>query len=207
MSRTQGVGPFHDGFSSISGVLGMPGLGNYAAANTFLDALAHLRRAQGLPATSIAYSVWGGDGMAVKLTGRTTLTHLAKFGLDPLKSEEGLELFQQAVYSGRALTVAAALDPERLRAYLEEESGDEKNAIPPFYRSLLNQQNNSTGDSAKSSQKDKRNGNLRKVLINSRPEEHAKIVLAMVQETVAKALGFTTSHQPMFLYRTSDSTR
>lgn len=34
-------------FSSISGIMGMPDLANYAAANTFFDALAHLHRAQG----------------------------------------------------------------------------------------------------------------------------------------------------------------
>ena len=42
-------------FSSISGVMGLPGLGNYAAANSFVDMLAYLRQAQGLPATSLAY--------------------------------------------------------------------------------------------------------------------------------------------------------
>ncbi|GAB1818690.1 hypothetical protein HerbRD11066_18540 [Herbidospora sp. RD11066] len=96
-------------FSSIAGIQGNPGQGGYAAANTFLDALAAHRRAHGLPAVSLAWGPWR-DGMTAAL-GQADWDRLARSGTLPLTREEGLALFDAAGSAGRSLLVAAHLDP------------------------------------------------------------------------------------------------
>ncbi len=97
-------------FSSASGTLGAPGQANYAAANAFLDALAQLRRAEGLPAMALAFGVWE---RATGMTGHLSQENGVRSGpLDmvPLTDELGLELIDMARAVDQPLLVPLRLD-------------------------------------------------------------------------------------------------
>ena len=81
-------------FSSAASLLGSPGQGNYAAANAFLDSLAHYRRGEGLPAVSIDWGPWGDVGMVASLDARDQ-ARIMRQGLRLLSPAEGLAAFER----------------------------------------------------------------------------------------------------------------
>jgi NAD(P)-dependent dehydrogenase (short-subunit alcohol dehydrogenase family) len=102
-------------FSSAVGVIGGPGQGNYAAANAFLDALAHHRRSQGLTATSVAWGLWEDrTGMTAHLTD-ADVTALAALGIAPMTTASALRLLDEALASTRPALTALNPVPERVR--------------------------------------------------------------------------------------------
>jgi acyl carrier protein len=83
-------------FSSGLALLSSPFLGGYAAGNAFLDALAHHRRAAGLPATAIGWGFWSEVGMVARKQtedGRS----LVPPGMSGIDTERGIAVLQQAL--------------------------------------------------------------------------------------------------------------
>ncbi|WP_405180894.1 SDR family NAD(P)-dependent oxidoreductase [Nocardia sp. NBC_01377] len=103
-------------FSSIAGVLGAPGQGNYAAANAFLDGLATHRRAHGLPATSIAWGLWDSDTGMTGALDHADLDRMSRSGVLGLSTEQGLAWFDTAITGDEPAVVAARLDRSVLAA-------------------------------------------------------------------------------------------
>ncbi|MGW4898511.1 type I polyketide synthase, partial [Kitasatospora sp. NPDC004240] len=95
-------------FSSVAGVLGTAGQGAYAAANSFLDALALHRRALGLPALSLPWGLWEGEGMGEALS-PADRARIARIGIAPLPAASALAQLDTALADGRPVTVAARL--------------------------------------------------------------------------------------------------
>ncbi|WP_238995577.1 thioester reductase domain-containing protein [Streptomyces cyaneogriseus] len=116
-------------FSSVAGVVGSPGQANYSAANHFLDALAQHRRANGLPAHSLAWAAWAQrHGMASRLSD-VDWNRATQSGLRPIEPAEGPELFDAALACGHPTTVPMHLDV----ALIERQPGP----VLPVLRGLV----------------------------------------------------------------------
>ncbi|MGF1523324.1 MAG: alpha/beta fold hydrolase, partial [Leptolyngbyaceae cyanobacterium] len=88
-------------FSSATSFLGSPGQSNYAAANAFLDALAHHRCAQGLPGLSINWGPWGEVGMTARMDSRDQ-ARMTTRGLELMAPDYGLEAMGLALQKDTA---------------------------------------------------------------------------------------------------------
>ncbi|MFD9130791.1 KR domain-containing protein, partial [Kitasatospora sp. NPDC059571] len=118
-------------FSSVAGTFGGAGQGNYAAANAFLDALAGHRRAAGLAGLSLAWGLWAESSGMTGTLDEADLRRMARGGITPLGSAQGLALLDTAATLGRAALAPVGLDVAGLRAHADP------SAVPPLLRGLV----------------------------------------------------------------------
>ena len=95
-------------FSSVSSIFGNPAQGNYAAANAFLDSLAHYRRSLGLPALTINWGVLGGEGYVAR--NERVAEFLARQGTAALSPGEVTTLMESFLTAGAAQVAAIRVD-------------------------------------------------------------------------------------------------
>ncbi|WP_234314143.1 type I polyketide synthase, partial [Streptomyces sp. NBRC 109706] len=119
-------------YSSCAGLLGNAGQANYAAANTFLDALAAHRRALGLTAVSVAWGLWGGVGGMGGELDEADVARLGRSGLVAMEPAEGLRLFDAARGADEGVLMAARLDLPGLRSRAERGT-----AVPSLLRGMV----------------------------------------------------------------------
>ena len=169
-------------FSSMAGLVGSSGQANYAAANSFLDALAAHRRAHGLPAMSLGWGLWD---QASEMTGGLDdagRARLARTGVKALSSVDALQLFDTAMVVDEPFLLPAHIDTAALRANAA--------VVPPMFVDLINAPARRRVDDSLAASKSKSALAQR---IHGLPEaEQDAVLLDLVRSHIATVLGNTT---------------
>ncbi|VFN02193.1 MAG: Phosphopantetheine attachment site, partial [Candidatus Kentron sp. G] len=168
---------FFVGFSSASALLGGLGLGSYVAANTFIDALIHLRRTQDLPGLSVNWGTWDGDGMFAvwAKTGNQGNTRLREYAFSP---ETGVQIL--GALMGTDATQVGVLAGD-LSSYLQE-------FYPVYLPTFLSEFTRSSSPLPAIESVP-----VRQRLARATEEEYEGILMDFVQKRIAHVLGTSPS--------------
>jgi len=164
-------------FSGLSGVSGAPGQGNYAAANVFLDTLAAWRQAEGLPAVALGWGPWLERTGMTKDLSDADFARMARSGILPLRTEEGLELLERALLSAEPYLAPLRLDTAALRS--------RGGALPALLRELAPATRAATAVSVAADTQARR-------LASMTPEQRASAITELVRGRAAAVLGLAS---------------
>ncbi|MFD7668474.1 type I polyketide synthase [Streptomyces sp. NPDC059788] len=169
-------------FSSIAATWGSSAQPGYAAANAFLDALAECRRARGLPATSVAWGLWGGGGMG----GGSTGEQLRRLGLRVMEPALGIRGLAQAVDGGDTAVTVVDVDWERFVPTFTLRRPSPLIASLPEVRQLL-------AAEAAPDQTPVARGELGQRLAGMPRTEQDRLLTDLVRAEAAAVLGYSTT--------------
>nr|WP_268253068.1 type I polyketide synthase [Streptomyces cinerochromogenes] len=173
-------------YSSVSAIFMGAGTGSYAAANAYMDGLMARRRADGLPALSLAWGPWlQTTGMGANHADEVLQRRLnRRGGVQPMTSAEGLELFDAALHSDRSLLVPTKLDLRALRA--DAAAGRE---TPTLLRGLVAARRKAARSTVSGDERSR----LTEKLVELPPAERATALVDFVRTEVGIVLGYETA--------------
>jgi acyl transferase domain-containing protein/NADPH-dependent curcumin reductase CurA/NAD(P)-dependent dehydrogenase (short-subunit alcohol dehydrogenase family)/acyl carrier protein len=165
-------------FSSMAALFGAAGQSGYAAANAAMDAFAHRRRAEGLPATSINWGPWAEAGMWATL-GDHDRRRWTDQGVQVIEESDGVRMLDTLLRAG--LPQAAALRVDWSRFLSRYAPGDVPSLLADLGRSAA------PVSPAAPALVDRLRG--------VQPEHGRKLLEAHVREQILRVLGLDPEHQ------------
>ena len=168
--------------SSLTALFGNPLQANYAAANAFLDALAHERHALGLPALSINWGPLAEVGYVARH--KDVAEYLDRLGYQAFVPAQAFEVLGRLLRRDATQLMAARIDWARWAR------GSQTAASSAMLRHLAP----AVGDGvARPGEAGQGGGSLRSVLLPLPAAERVSRVIAFLREKVAKVLGLSAA--------------
>jgi acyl carrier protein len=168
-------------FSAGASLLGSGGQGNYAAANAFLDGLAHYRRRCGLPVLSINWGAWAEVGMASRLQDQNQRRWTAQ-GMDLIKPADGMRAMQRLLERGAVQMAVLPMNWQKLNRQPDE-------AVRPLLRLLVRNHSEEVR-----SADTKGSASFLEQLKNTAPEDQYRTLFEYLTKEVNKVLGLDAAH-------------
>ncbi|MCP4262404.1 MAG: type I polyketide synthase [Planctomycetes bacterium] len=168
-------------FSSITSVWGSKGQGHYAAANHFVDVLAHHRQRLGLPALSVNWGPWLEGGM----TGADHLALLSRMGIKGLAPESAIESLGYLLRANATQVAVAQVDWQLFKGIYEARGRR------PLLENLQD-----LAEGADHGESLPRHSKILQQLKQAPTHERFELLITHVQTTVAQVLGFDKSNYP-----------
>ncbi|MFI2712289.1 type I polyketide synthase [Micromonospora sp. NPDC018662] len=166
-------------FSSSAGLFGGPGQANHAAANAFLDGLAHHRRARGLTVTSMAWGPWANPAEPGGPQGHVDEQRMSRAGFRPLGPDEGMALFSEGLRHDEPAIAPVSLD----HAVLGRLGPALPRLLHGLVRTTAGPAANPTGDTAAA---------LRDTLAATAEADRDRVLSDLVRTHAAAVLGYAS---------------
>jgi hypothetical protein len=161
-------------FSSIAAVHPQPGMGSYAAANAFLDAFAHYRRALGMPAISVNWGGWNEIGLAKAAGADRSIQGYVLQGMRYFSGYEALRALGQILGSNPIQAVAVPFDWNKFT----ESNSDH---APPLFAEFMSRASGNSGAKTNRSE-------ILDQLTEAESGERKEILESYIQETLGRVL-------------------
>jgi acyl transferase domain-containing protein/pimeloyl-ACP methyl ester carboxylesterase len=161
-------------FGSMAAILGSLGQANYAAANVFLNALGHHRRAAGRPAMTVDWGPWTNVGM-FGAAGGARARQLNAFGIGSLSPPVAIDALESVLQGDFVQVAVQSVDWDRVMSHFAGSS------VPALLREVLTAAPATVDDPASALSVES--------LVARTPGERREAIVEMLRGLVARALG------------------
>lgn len=158
-------------YSSVVALLGNVGQTNYAAANTFLDALSHFRHGMGLPSLTVNWGQLGEVGVVAR--DEKLAASLSKRGFTALQPESAFRHLECLLANHHVQTGVVPVDWSRFfQTFAASRSR-------PYFRNIASTTSAAAAPGA---------GSLRDLVLAEPPEQRQQKMIRVLQEEIASVL-------------------